>query len=97
MHDQHSENERLLKLKAELAAEQADQALEFTDRYGGPENWPDPGTVCKGHCEGLGVYPKKVRDTGSVDDDYEFVTCEQCGGTGKRPAHIDGRADGNDS
>jgi hypothetical protein len=51
---------------------------EYTDRYGGPANWPDPDTVCKGQCEGMGVYPTKVRDTGSVDADYEFVTCEEC-------------------
>ncbi len=32
--------------------------IEFTDRYkamGIP--YPDPKTMCKGHCEGTGVYP----------------------------------------
>ena len=52
--------------------------MEFTDRYGGPANWPDPETVCKGQCEGLGVYPTQV------DGDWHFVECEECGGTGRR-------------
>lgn len=29
----------------------------LSDRYGGPANWPDPATVCKGPCEGMGCYP----------------------------------------
>ena len=61
------------------------EPMEFTDRYGGPENWPNPETVCQGQCEGMGVYPEKIQDTGNVDDDYEFVTCHECGGTGQRP------------
>lgn len=35
-----------------------DQPIEFTDRYqalGIP--YPDPATVCKGQCDGCGVYP----------------------------------------
>lgn len=63
--------------------------MEFTDRYGGPENWPEPETVCRGPCEGIGVYPTRVRDTGSVDVDYEFVTCEECGGTGVQSDCLD--------
>ena len=54
--------------------------IEFTDRYGGPDNWPDPETVCPGQCEGMGVHP-----TQQSDGSWEFVTCEECGGTGKRP------------
>jgi len=48
----------------------------ITDRYGG--QYPDPKTMCKGQCEGLGVYPKKTRNG------YRFVKCPSCGGTGKR-------------
>jgi hypothetical protein len=38
----------------------------FDDRYGG--NYPDPATVCKGPCEGMGVYPlcSPKRQTGLV-------------------------------
>jgi hypothetical protein len=35
-----------------------DGGIKFTDRYqalGIP--YPDPKTVCKGHCEGTGMYP----------------------------------------
>lgn len=32
--------------------------LVFVTRYGvGLEGLPDPVTVCKGHCEGMGCYP----------------------------------------
>lgn len=34
--------------------------IEYTDRYGGPGGWPDPGTMCKGQCEGMGWVPVKV-------------------------------------
>lgn len=34
---------------------------EFTDRYGGGP-YPDPATMCKGQCEGLGVYPQTLDD-----------------------------------
>ena len=53
--------------------------IEFTDRYkalGIP--YPDPETMCKGHCEGTGVYPTKI------DGDWEFIECESCLGTGLR-------------
>ena len=53
--------------------------VEWCDRYGGPANWPDPETICKGRCEGLGVYPSCISD-----GEWEFVVCEECGGTGKR-------------
>lgn len=49
-----------------------------TDRYGG--NWPDPETVCKGDCEGMGTYPEEV------DGKHVFVKCERCNGTGKEPS-----------
>lgn len=50
---------------------------------------PNPATVCKGHCDGLGFYPTKDRTkwpAGAVPDviGYVFVTCETCGGTGLR-------------
>jgi hypothetical protein len=60
---------------------------KFTSRYGdGP--LPDPETMCRGGCEGLGCYPdmenygpgKKYTDIDAVP----FIKCEQCGGTGKR-------------
>ena len=54
--------------------------IEWTDRYtalGIP--YPDPETVCKGDCEGVGVYPQE-----QSDGEYEFIQCELCGGTGKR-------------
>ena len=31
--------------------------IQYTDRYGGPENQPDPKTICHGHCEGMGWIP----------------------------------------
>lgn len=36
--------------------------MYFTDRYqalgiGYPDPDPDPKTMCKGHCEGIGMYP----------------------------------------
>jgi hypothetical protein len=61
----------------------------FTDRYkasGIP--YPDPNTVCKGNCEGMGFYPepKKRNNDGTipVDTTWDFIKCEECGGTGKR-------------
>lgn len=48
-----------------------------SDRYGG--NWPDPGTVCKGDCEGMGTYPEEINGK------WVFVKCERCSGTGKEP------------
>jgi hypothetical protein len=60
--------------------------VEYTDRYGGPENWPDPATVCTGPCEGMGVYPQPKTMTqpdGVIE--WEFVQCSDCGGTGLRP------------
>lgn len=51
----------------------------FTDRYGG--RYPDPKTVCKGPCEGMGVYPVP---SNKPADKWKFKKCLDCGGTGKR-------------
>lgn len=73
--------------------------IEFTDRYqalGIP--YPDPKTVCKGQCEGTGFVPIHKDDTeepfhtlwlqaeekNPTDDDYHFVKCPDCNGTGKK-------------
>jgi hypothetical protein len=76
--------------------------VEFTDRYqalGVP--YPDPATMCRGGCEGLGLYPVKRDEwrTGyerrawetaeaarpnEPGDEWHFIRCEACGGTGKR-------------
>lgn len=61
--------------------------LEFRDRYGG--NPPDPKTVCKGYCEGMGFYPSKDKSewpSYAVPDEigYVFVKCKACKGTGLR-------------
>lgn len=45
----------------------------ITDRYGGPKNYPNIKTLCKGQCEGTGWIPGK-----------KFTKCPDCGGTGKR-------------
>jgi hypothetical protein len=71
-----------------------DNKIIITDRYGG--NWPDPETVCKGQCDGMGFYPVQASevtpdmelrdDRSDLTDElgYVFVTCETCGGTGRR-------------
>lgn len=73
--------------------------FEFEDRYsalGVP--YPDPETMCKGPCEGLGVVPvtaddederyaelwKEAESIEMSDDGWHFVKCLDCGGTGKR-------------
>lgn len=53
------------------------EKIIVTDRYGG--NYPDLKTMCKGQCEGLGVYPKYNQEK----KDWDFVKCEECNGTGK--------------
>lgn len=60
----------------------------FTDRYqalGIP--YPDPKTMCKGPCEGVGVYPEPRQrnpdGTIPVGTEWDFVTCPDCSGTGK--------------
>jgi hypothetical protein len=75
-----------------------DIEFEFVSRYGsGPG--PDPETVCKGQCEGMGFYPTG-RDGTEAEiaawdelhakphdepcDGWHFIKCADCGGTGKR-------------
>ena len=55
-----------------MCDESEDTTIEWVDRYGG--DYPDPDTMCKGQCDGMGVYP---------EDNGEFVTCADCNGTGK--------------
>jgi DnaJ-class molecular chaperone len=53
---------------------------EYTDRYkelGMP--YPNVETMCKGQCEGTGVYPEELEN-----GEWEFVTCPDCNGTGKK-------------
>lgn len=62
-------------------------SIEYTDRYdalGVPR--PDPAMVCHGPCEGLGVYPDMggFPDLYPSIDDVPFLTCEDCGGSGRR-------------
>jgi hypothetical protein len=43
--------------------------MEFTDRYqalGIP--YPDINTMCKGHCEGTGIYPLELKIGISIDE-----------------------------
>ena len=62
---------------------------EWVDRYG--RHYPDPATVCKGQCEGMRCYPKKIKGLHkfirnlSGKDDWVFVKCEHCNGTGREP------------
>lgn len=62
------------------------EPIEFTDRYGG--NWPDPETVCKGPCEGMGFYPEPTSVTPDalicIGTGWTFPTCLCCMGTGLR-------------
>lgn len=63
--------------------------IEVTDRYGG--NPPSSLRGCRGNCEAMGVYPRFAPVPGAHPRDidaqgtWEFVTCEQCHGTGKAP------------
>ena len=53
--------------------------FEYTDRYGDANApRPDPDTMCKGQCEGIGYYPEYT------DGALTFVRCPDCHGTGKR-------------
>ena len=75
--------------------------FEYVDRYGGPDDpRPDPSTMCRGQCEGLGRYPQDIRDPeiseyeraqweleeklNPTDDGVHFIVCGECGGTGNR-------------
>lgn len=69
--------------------------IEITDRYtavGLP--YPDPKTVCKGRCEGMGCWPCRDKENPQWKEDHakphteacdgwHFVTCLDCGGSGK--------------
>lgn len=69
-----------------------------TDRYQALRiNCPNPETMCKGSCEGTGLVPISKDKTDEpwkslwleaeknepTDDGWHFVTCPECGGTGK--------------
>jgi hypothetical protein len=61
---------------------------------------PDPETMCHGPCEGTGVYPVRRGDwtederaawedaerasPNEPGDEWHFIRCSDCGGTGKR-------------
>lgn len=42
--------------------------FEFTDRYGG--SYPDPSTVCRGQCEGIGRYPQHASDSAMTNEEH---------------------------
>jgi len=64
--------------------------LEVTDRYkAAGRSYPDPKTVCRGRCEGMGFYPTKNPKEwpeGAKPDEigFVFVKCAPCNGTGRR-------------
>lgn len=72
---------------------ESESGLIFTDRYrASGRAAPDPQTMCRGPCEGMGFYP--TTDTaewppGAVPDEcgYVFVTCRACDGTGRANKH----------
>ncbi len=63
------------------------QQVVIHDRYtatGRPR--PDPKTVCKGRCEGMGFYPDMQKARACLSHaDVPFVKCARCNGTGKEP------------
>lgn len=62
---------------------------EFTDRYGGGP-YPDPATMCKGQCEGLGCYPQSLDDATITDvERHRWQLAHD-----KPDAHKDGPCDG---
>lgn len=67
--------------------------IDFMDRYG--YRHPDPKTVCRGRCEGLGVYPepeiKNQYGDIPIDCEWKFKVCPDCGGTGKRDSEMNGK------
>lgn len=63
------------------------QVVEFSDRYSAAGiARPDPKTVCKGRCEGMGFYPDMQDSKHLAAADVPFVRCERCNGTGKEPS-----------
>ena len=71
--------------------------IEFTDRYDALEiPYPNPDTMCTEDCEGTGWVPLHKNDDDPKyagmwnaaekikpsDDDWHFVKCPCCGGSG---------------
>jgi hypothetical protein len=70
--------------------------IESADRYAG--KWPNPDTMCKGDCEGMGVVPIywgpfmepayaaawEAAEKENPTGGAHFLKCKDCGGTGKR-------------
>ena len=48
-----------------------EQSFVVTDRYGG--NYPDPATMCKGQCDGMGYYPQNVSDDDASDEERAAI------------------------
>lgn len=49
----------------------------FEDRYTAAGiDYPDPETVCKGQCEGMGTIPVYVRTAQQIIKDPSFITYE---------------------
>jgi hypothetical protein len=80
----------------------SETGFEFTSRYealGMP--LPDPASVCRGGCEGIGLYPVKrgewteaeraawdaaeLENPNEPGDEWHFIRCQTCGGTGLKP------------
>ena len=72
--------------------------IQSTDRYKALGiSCPDPKTLCKGQCEGIGWVPVKRNDMEEPfrnlwlqaeakeksADGYHFIKCPECNGTGK--------------
>ena len=63
---------------------------------------PEPGTMCDGECEGVGVVPVRFDDMEEpwrtlwleaeakepTDDGWHFVLCPTCKGTGKKSQEV---------
>lgn len=74
----------------------------FTCRYGESiMDLPNTHTMCRGPCEGMGVFPLKEDDLAEpemkalwleanakepADNGWHFVKCPKCAGTGLREA-----------
>ena len=65
--------------------------------FGYIKTYPNPDTICRGDCEGTGILPvkfddkdnyfrklwQKAEDKNPSDDDWHFVKCPECFGTGE--------------
>ena len=63
--------------------------IEYTDRYKAAGlAYPDPKTVCKGPCEGMGIYPeprtRNADGTIPMNTKWDFKKCPDCDGKGER-------------